>query len=43
MMAYDVGVVTQYEYRIQKLDENYFNDADPDFLDRESFFLRQIY
>ena len=39
MMAYDVGVVTQYAYKIQKLDENYFFDADPNFLDRDNYFF----
>ena len=39
MMAYDIGVVTQYAYKIQKLDENYFFDADPNFLYKDSYFL----
>ena len=39
MMDYSVGVITQYTYKIQELDENYFIDVDPDFLDRDSFYL----
>ena len=41
MMDYNVGVVTQYAYKIQELDENYFIDVDPDFLDRDSYLLDQ--
>ena len=39
MMDYNVGVITQYAYKIQELDENYFIDADPSMLDKESYFL----
>lgn len=39
MMYYNVGVITQYAYKIQELDENYFIDADPDFLDKDSYLL----
>lgn len=39
MMDYNVGVITQYAYNIQELDENYFIDADPSLLDKESIFV----
>ena len=39
MLAHEVGVITQYTYRIQKLDENYFFDADPELLVQEATSL----
>lgn len=39
MMDFEVGVVTQYAYKIQELDQNYFIDADPSFLDRDSYYI----